>query len=137
MSIKVRDLDTTEPWRGDAMLPVGWHDVVIEEATEGKSRTGKDEVEVRFVGEQGDIRDWFYFTDEAKARPRALLDAVGIVPESGEWEFPTGQLVNKRLRIRVGEEPHRDYPDKMRKRVFAYAPREASETGSDGKPLPF
>ena len=116
------------------MLPIGLHTVSIEYAEEGESSGGYPQVEVKFANDLGDIRDWIVFAPaKIKGKPsfamqkaKALLEAVQIKPDSGEWEFPTEKLKGKRLIIRVGEEEDNrgktndDGTPLMRKRVYEY-----------------
>ncbi|RPH33501.1 MAG: hypothetical protein EHM90_06340 [Chloroflexi bacterium] len=134
MGIKLKDMDAVEPMKGGVMLPVGLHTVTIESAEEGESSGGHPQVEVKFYNDLGDIRDWLIFAPPkvegqpsfAMQKARALLDAVGIISESGDWEFPTEKLQGKSLIIRVGEEPDNrgktndDGTPLMRKRVYEY-----------------
>lgn len=140
MGIKVKDLDKTEAWKGGSMLPVGVHEVTVEEATEGVSNNGNDEIKLKFVDLTGigDILDWLQFTEKTQGKQRQLLDATGIEAPSGEADFPTEQLVGKRLSIVVTEERDRqgatneDGTPKMRRRVAAYRPKGSAPADSNG-----
>lgn len=139
--IQVKDLDKTEAWKGGAMLPPGQHVVRIESADDSTpSSGGHDQVEMEFQAQDGSgsIRDWLVFTPKTLGKARSLLDAVGIVPESGEWVFPTDALTGKTLTITVAQEPDRqgatndDGTPKMRSRVVAYTAASAASTPASG-----
>jgi hypothetical protein len=148
MGIKLKDFDQVEAWKGGGgMLPPGKHHVEITETTEGTSSGGHDQIEIQFeaVNGTGGIKDWIVFAPAALGKARMLLEAVGIVPQGGDWEFPTGQLSGKKLTITVIEEPDRRDPTKTRRRVAAYeegdkggAAFDASEFGpKNDDDLPF
>lgn len=138
--ISVSNMDQEKAWSGGAMLGPGQHQVQIERADEGKSSGGHDQVELEFAATNGSgsIRDWLVFTPKTLGKARSLLDAVGIEAQSGEWEFPTSQLVGKNLTITVGQEPDRqgatndDGTPKMRTRVYAYAEPGTSTASTTG-----
>lgn len=146
--IKVKDIDQVEGWTGGGeMLQPGTHNVRVERATETLSSGGYDQVELEYTSIEGagSIRDWLTFaTDEngqikrgSLARARALLDAVMIEPESGEWEFPTQRLVGRKLQIVVVEEPKYDDPSETQLSVFSVDVFNASpESGPDTRDLP-
>lgn len=131
MTIKVTAMDEVQPWSGTSILGAGNHPVSIGSAVEGTSRNGHDQVELEFdaLDSTGSIRDWLVFTEGTLGKARMLLDAVGIQAQSGDWEFPTAQLVGRRLTITVAEEPDYNDPAKTRMRVKAYLP--AAEQPSD------
>lgn len=147
MSIRVNDMDKVDAWAGGGILGPGKHEVEIGSAQEGMTRNDNPQVEIEFdaLDGSGSIRDWLVFTPNSLGKARMLLDAIGIAPESGEWEFPTHQLGGKRLTIQVGLEPDYRDPSKTRNRVQAYLPAgqgdaEPAEAASvpDGEPdLPF
>lgn len=113
--IKVQDIDKVDGWSGGGTLGVGVHDVRIDRATETVSSGGHEQIEVEYqsLDDGASIRDWITFAKDQNgqikqgslARARALLDAVMIEPQSGEWEFPIAQLEGKKLQITVKEEP--------------------------------
>lgn len=130
MAIALQDMDKVEAAKGGSMLSPGYHLVQIASAVEGTSSGGYDQVEFEFTSPRGNIRDWLVFAPAKKAgevpfalkRARAILDAVGIEAQGGDWAFPTTQLIGKKLTIFVGEEPDSRDPSKMRRRVQGYEP---------------
>jgi hypothetical protein len=148
MGFKLKDLDKVEAWKGGAMLPLGWHTVTIESADDSeKSSGGHDQVELRFTGKLGDIREWMVFTPNSLGKAVALLNACGIEVKGGNWEFPTGELPGKALSIFVGEEDDRKKPGQKRRRVQAFEAAgkgtplgdgaSSNGAGGDGDDLPF
>jgi hypothetical protein len=121
MGFKVEGLDQTEAWAPQTLLPVGWHDVTIEEAEDGTSTNGFPQVRMKLSNDEGEIQDWLVYTESTKGKFVQVLEAVGIVPGSGEWEFPTERLVGKPVAIKVGKEPDFKDPTKDRHRVQGYA----------------
>jgi hypothetical protein len=130
MGIKVKDLDQVEAWKGGAILPPGRHTVTITKAEEGTSSGNYPQVELEFSSDQGSIRDWIVFTENTLGKARQLLDAAGIAPEGGEWDFPTERLPGKRLSILVQEQPDRNDPTKTRTKVVSYEDLSQATPGS-------
>ena len=132
MGITLKDMDKVEAWKGGAVLQPGKHKVVILTAEEGKSSGGYPQVEMDFEAEDGtgSIRDWLVFSgEESLGKAKMLLDALGIVSESGEWEFPTTTLLGRKLVITVADQP---YQGKSKMRVVGYAPPGSDVPGSNG-----
>lgn len=132
MGITLTDVDKAEAWSSGGILGPGRHKVKIVSATEGKSSGGHDQVELDFgaLDGSGAILDWLVFTPNTVGKAKQLLDAVGIKAESGEWEFPTGALVDKQLCIYCADEPSMKDPSKLRTRVQAYEPLSAAAKGT-------
>ena len=122
MAISIPDLEQVEAWKSSPMISrVGWHDVTIVEAEEGKSGNDNPEFQLQFSGDEGSIRDWVQVTEATLGKIKSLVQAVGL-------EFSGGDLAaekfrNRRLSIFVGTEPDRDDPTKERHRVKGYRAR--------------
>lgn len=154
MTIKVEGMDQVEAWKGGVILPPGKHTVIVETADEGESSGGYPQVEILFVSTEGlgEIRDWLTFSrsstvawEASLGRAKMLLEAVGIESKGGEWEFPTNDLVGKRLKITVAEEPKYNEPERLVSKVKGFQPLDESDmpadtsglgNGNEG-PLPF
>lgn len=146
MTIEVTDIDQVEGWTGaSAVLDPGVYNVRIERAEEVTSSGGHDQVELEMsdLAGAGSIRDWLTFARDdfgaikqgSLARARAVLDAVGIVAQSGTWAFPTQALVGKQCQIEIVESPKLDGSG-TRKEVFSYATAGAQPTGATGSGVP-
>lgn len=121
--MKLSNMDKTEAWSPSTLLGVGKHEVSITECEEGESSKGNPEFRLTFGNDLGSIRDWLQYTPKTAGKVRQLLDAVGIASEEGEMEVEASQLLDKDLTITVYEEPDRQEPGKMRRRVGAYLPK--------------
>jgi len=153
MSIKLEsNIKDAEAWAADVLLPMGWHEVVIEDAEEGVSKKGSPTIKMRFVSPQGAITGWQTVVPNTYGKVAQLLDAVKI-DRDGIDELDARQLLGKRLDIYVGEEPSIKDVTKMFPTVQHYAlagtnaggtgetgngPVNTSDFGAaDGKDLPF
>lgn len=130
MGFKVSGLDEAEAWTASTLLEVGWHDVEIVEAEDGVSRNGHPQVRLRVSNADGDIQDWLVYTEATKGKFVQVLEAAGVPPGSGEWEFPTERLLGKKVRVKVGEEPDYNDPTRNRRRVQAYTGPDAAATAT-------
>lgn len=148
--MKFQNLDTVEPWKAGSMPPPGNYTARIDEAVEGQSSGGYDQLELSWtvVGGEYDgaeIREWLVVTDTTRGKVVALLQAVGIEIPSGDFELKVDDLAGKTAEIIVRKEPSYKDPSKMRTVVAGH--REAPNTpvsvsnGSDVTPdtsdLPF
>ena len=133
MTITLHDIDGEESWAVGRMLPLGVHDVTIAEVAQSNTSNNNPQIEMKFANKEGDyIRDWLVVVPNTYGKVLQLLEAVGIEPQPGDWDFDPGTLFEKRLQIRVGEEPDREDPTQMRSRVFAYmALGTVTQTGGD------
>lgn len=130
--MKLKDMDQVEAWSSGVMLPVGWHLVTVDEAEEGTSSGQHPQLELAFTGNEGSIRDWLVDTEAARGKIKSMLEAAGIEIGGGDWELDPSSLVGRKLEIYVGEEPDRDDPAKMRRRVKAYRPPQGGNGSSGG-----
>ena len=130
LGIKVEGIKDAEAWSSGVMLGIGWHEVKIEDAEEGKTKNGNPQIEMEFVSPQGSIRDWLVIVEATMGKVAQLLDAVGI-DRSGIDELDPKTLIGKKLAIFVGEEPDYNDPAKKRKRVQSYA-----DKAPDGSIMP-
>jgi hypothetical protein len=130
--MKVKDLDQTEAWSGSILGP-GRHAVKIVKATEGTSSNQNPQIELEYqsLNSPGTIREWLVVLPTTYGKLKALLDAVGLVPEGGEWDFPTQSLVGRKLAIWVDEETDRQDPTKKRNRVNAHEALDTSDVPAD------
>ncbi len=133
--MKLKDMDKTEAWSSNVMLPVGWHTVTITEAEEGKSSNDNPQIELRLEGENGSIRDWLILTEKSMGKIKAAIVACGIEVKGGSWDFDAETMVGRQVRIFVGEEDDRQNPGQKRKRVMAYD-QAGTDVPDDGD-LPF
>lgn len=124
MGIPVKDFDQVEAWKGSTLIPLGWNTVKITKAEEGTSRNNHPQVELEYTAEDGGatIREWLVFTEGSIGKAKSVTDAAGIEPKGGDWEFPTEQLVGKKLLVFVAEEPSFKDPDKTYRNVKSHAP---------------
>jgi hypothetical protein len=134
MGIPMSGIEQASAWKGGGMLNKGWHTVTIDAAEEGQSRNGHPQVEIDYSSNDGSIKEWLVFTEGTLGKARALLEAVGIEPKNDE-NFPTAQLVGKKLSIFVGEEPDYKDPRKMRLRVQGYDEPGKSSAESGAGPV--
>lgn len=123
MTILLKDMDKVDAWSGGGILGAGAHTVYVDRAEEGTSSGGHPQIELEFRSAQGagSIRDWLVCIESTAGKVRSLLDATGIEPQAGEWQFEPRMLVGRKLDIRVSEEPDRNDPSKTRSRVQEYA----------------
>ena len=139
--MKFNDMAAVEAWSARLMLPVGRHTVSILEATEGESSGGHPQFELEFGNDLGTIRDWLTYTPNSAGKIRQFLDAVGIESQDGDMEVNEGDLIGKHLMVRIFEEPDREDPSKMRRRVGAYEPATEGANdlpgGADADDIPF
>jgi hypothetical protein len=128
MGIKLEGIEEAQAWSDSIMLPVGWHQVRIDSAQETTSpQQGVPQVEIKFVGKAGDIRDWLTVTRESMGRVKSFLNAVDL-PYGNNADFPTEDLSGKRLSIYVGERQREDRETggfKTVREVKAFAHRDA------------
>lgn len=121
------NLDGVEAWKGGTVLPAGWHDVQINEHTDGFSSNNNPEIRLKmaaFVGEHagGTISDWIQVTESTAGKVRQLLEAAQVQIPQGNFQLPEGYLNGRRVRLLIREEPDYQDPTKLRSRVKAYEP---------------
>lgn len=103
-------LDNVEAWTVGDILPPGTHVCRIDNAAEGTSSGGHNQIELDLrctTGEfiDGTIKDWVVVTANSLGRVRQLLEAAGVVIPDGEFEFDVSQLNGKPVQIIVRQEP--------------------------------
>jgi hypothetical protein len=149
MGIKLEGIEEVEAWSSSVMLEPGWHLVKVKSAEETRSpNQGVPQVEIRFAGESGDIRDWLTITPEAMGRVKSFLDACRVGYQNGA-DFPTEAIHGKELAIYVGERQREDARGGYRtvREVKAFAPAQehrgngpapnSRDMGATGEDLPF
>jgi len=119
--VKLEGIEEVDAWSSSVLLPVGWHDVTIEEADEGSSTNGYPQIEMRFANAQGDIREWMVVIPSSMGRVKSLLMAAQVAFGEAE-DFDPSVLKGKKLSIYVGTEESLKEPGKMRAVVKAFAP---------------
>lgn len=156
--MKLGNLENVEAWKAGGMPPAGTYTARIDDASEGTSTNGYDQLELSWtvVGGEHDgaeCRDWLTITEATRGKVVALLQATGIVVGAGDFELKVGDLIGRTAQIVLRKEPKYNDPDKMVTKVAGY--KEAPSNGSngdvppdtnglrqgalddDGKPLPF
>lgn len=134
MTIKIKDLDKVETWKGGGLLGPGAHIVTIESVVESTSSGGHPQIEIDFAADDGggSIRDWLVVIPKTYGKVKSLIEAAGLKIEGDEWAFEPNTLVNRRLRIRVGDEPDFKDPSKTRARVQSYEQLPTDVPGGNG-----
>jgi hypothetical protein len=126
------DLTDVEAWAGGIITPPFDGLVEVDDAEEGASSGGHPQfmLELRAVeGEQAGstIRDWIVVTPQSAGRVKQVLEAMGVSNLDGPVAFDAPELIGKRCRIVVREEP---YNGEMKTRVKAYQPAGAATNGA-------
>jgi hypothetical protein len=129
------NLENVEAWTGSVPPPPGQHVFRIDEATEGTSSGGHDQLEVSLRVESGDsvgatMRDWIVITPATLGKVRQFLEATEVEIPPGEFALPTSRLPGRLVKGTVRLE-ERD--GKTRARLVAYEPSgRPATTGSNG-----
>lgn len=110
------------------LLPRGWHDGRIDEATEKLSNAGNDMIELTVVvfapdGSQRTLPDWLTASDRAAQKLRNACVAVGALPTYEAGEITAVNFPGHAVRVKIGVEKRKGWPD--RNVIEDYAPAAA------------
>lgn len=124
--MKISDLsDVSSEETPVTLVPPGTYEVLVTDAEEGRSSTGKPCIELSLeIMSSGDFRgrtlkDWVYITEAALWRVRMLLDGLQVEVPEGEFDLEPSKLINRRCEISV---EHEVYDNKVKVRVRRYEP---------------
>lgn len=129
------NFDGVEAWSGTQILGAGWHTVKVIAADDTK-RTQKGspqlELQMEALDGSGQITDWIVVQPNTYGKVKQVLDALQWQAPAGNFEIPTGQLINRSCRIFVAEEPKYNDPTKIVSKVKSYEPSGNGVAGGMG-----
>lgn len=133
MTITLHNIDQEEAWSTFTPLELGWQLVTIVEVKQETSSNDNPAIQMRFEDSAGrSLGDQLVVLPQTYGKVLQLLEAAGIPPQGGDWEFNPGLLSQKRIEVRVKEEPGREDPNRTFRVVDGY--RSAQAGSGSGVP---
>jgi hypothetical protein len=111
------------------LLKAGMHDGRITEAIEKPSKAGNDMIELVVVvpdadGNERTLRDWLTDSTLGALKLRHAAEAVGALARYDAGEIDQSDFPGHDVRVKIGIEKRRGYPDTNR--IEDYAPAAAA-----------
>jgi hypothetical protein len=109
------------------LLKPGWHDARIDDAADKLSKAGNDMIELGVAvaapdGSERIFRDWLTASDRGALKLRNACIAVGAQSAYEAGEISAADFPGHAVRVKLGVEKRRGYPDRNVIEDYAAAP---------------